>query len=121
MASYFRQVPEFEYVNRSSDGKNIGDYTVVKNLFRRAKIRSDILENLAYFTKYKIQGDDRPDNVAFKVYGDETFDWIVLLSNNILDEETNPPSLNSESFPFTSSISKSFKSIKYGSKGFPDR
>ena len=88
MASYFRQVPEFEYVNRSSDGKSIGDFTVVKNLFKRVKIREDILKNLAYFTQYQIEGDDRPDNVAFKVYGDETFDWVVLLSNNITNVQT---------------------------------
>ena len=88
MASYFRQVPEFEYVNRSSDGKNIGDFTVVKNLFKRVKIREDILKNLAYFTQYQIEGDDRPDNVAFKVYGDETLDWVVLLSNNITNVQT---------------------------------
>ena len=88
MASYFRQVPEFEYVNRTSDGKNIGDFTVVKNLFKRVKIREDILKNLAYFTRYQIEGDDRPDNVAFKVYGDETFDWVVLLSNNITNVQT---------------------------------
>ena len=88
MASYFRQVPEFEYVNRTSDGKNIGDFTVVKNLFKRVKIREDILKNLAYFTQYQIEGDDRPDNVAFKVYGDETFDWVVLLSNNITNVQT---------------------------------
>ena len=66
MASYFRQVPDFDYVNRDSDGKSIGDYQVVKNLFKRVKIRPDILENLAYFTQYKISGDDRPDIVALK-------------------------------------------------------
>ena len=91
MASYFRQVPDFDYVNRDSDGKNIGDYQVVKNLFKRVKIRPDILENLAYFTQYKIQGDDRPDNVAFEIYGDESFDWLVLLSNNIMNIQTEWP------------------------------
>ena len=64
MASYFRQVPDFDYVSRDADGKSIGDYTRVKNLFKRVEIRQDILKNLAYFTQYKIQGDDRPDNVA---------------------------------------------------------
>ena len=88
MASYFRQVPDFDYVNRDSDGKSIGDYQVVKNLFKRVKIRQDILENLAYFTQYKITGDDRPDNVAFEIYGDESFDWLVLLSNNIMSIQT---------------------------------
>ena len=97
MASYFRQVPDFDYVNRDSDGKSIGDYQVVKNLFKRAKIRQDILENVAYFTKYQIIGDDRPDNVAFKIYGDETLDWIVLLSNNIINIQNEWP-MNQSSF-----------------------
>ena len=91
MASYFRQVPDFDYVNRDSDGKSIGDYQIVKNLFKRAKIRPDILENVAYFTKYQIVGDDRPDNVAFEIYGDETLDWIVLLSNNIINIQNEWP------------------------------
>ena len=97
MASYFRQVPDFDYVNRDSDGKSIGDYQVVKNLFKRAKIRHDILENVAYFTKYQIIGDDRPDNVAFEIYGDETLDWIVLLSNNIINIQNEWP-MNQSSF-----------------------
>ena len=91
MASYFRKVPDFDYVNRDSDGKNIGDYQVVKNLFKRVKIRPDILENLAYFTQYRISGDDRPDNVAFEIYGDESFDWLVMLANNIMNVQTEWP------------------------------
>ena len=91
MASYFRQVPDFDYVNRDSDGKSIGDYQVVKNLFKRVKIRQDILENLAYFTQYRISGDDRPDNVAFEIYGDESFDWLVMLANNIMNIQTEWP------------------------------
>jgi len=106
MASYFRQVPDFDYVNRDSDGKSIGDYQVVKNLFKRIKIRQDILQNLAYFTQYKIQGDDRPDNVAFEIYEDETLDWVVLLSNNILNVQTE--------WPLTQAAFNEFLIKKYG-------
>ena len=106
MASYFRQVPDFDYVNRDSDGKNIGDYQVVKNLFKRVKIRQDILQNLAYFTQYKIQGDDRPDNIAFEIYEDETLDWVVLLSNNILNVQTE--------WPLTQAAFNDFLIKKYG-------
>ena len=106
MASYFRQVPDFNYVNRDSDGKSIGDYQVVKNLFKRIKIREDILQNLAYFTQYKIQGDDRPDNVAFEIYEDETLDWVVLLSNNILNVQTE--------WPLTQAAFNEFLIKKYG-------
>ena len=50
----------------------------VKNLFKRAKLREDIYANLAYFTKYQIIGDERPDNVAEKIYDDPTLDWVIL-------------------------------------------
>ena len=86
MPSYFRQVPNFEYISRTADTKNISEYTPVKNLFKRGKLKNDIFNDLTKFTKYKIIGDERPDNVASKVYGDSTLDWLVLLSNNIKTE-----------------------------------
>jgi hypothetical protein len=85
MSNYFRRVPNFEYISRNPNEKNISDYVPVKNLFKRGKLREDIFGNLAFFEKYSIIGDERPDNVAFKVYGDESLDWVVLISNNILN------------------------------------
>ena len=90
MPSYFRQVPDFEYVSRLPDAK-IGDYIQVKNLFKKGKLREDIFQNLAFFTKYKIRGNDRPDNVAYQVYNDSTLDWLVLLCNNIINIQTEWP------------------------------
>ena len=83
--NYFSQLPDFEYVNRTEDGKRISDYTKVKNLFKRGKLREDIFQDTTVFEQYQIQGDDRPDNVAQKVYGDSSLDWVVLLSNNIIN------------------------------------
>jgi len=91
MPSYFRQVPDFQYVNRTPDAQSISDYQTVKNLFKRGKLREDIFGNLSFFTKYKIVGDERPDNVAYKFYEDETLDWIILLANNILNVQTEWP------------------------------
>jgi hypothetical protein len=88
---YFRQVPNFEYVSRVAGEQNISNYVSVKNFFKRGKLREDIFGNLSYFTKYNIIGDERPDNVAYKNYGDSTLDWVVLLSNNILDIQTEWP------------------------------
>jgi len=88
---YFRKVPNFEYVSRNSDEKNIDDYVVVKNLFKRGKIREDIFENAVYFTKYAIIGDERPDNVSYKVYKDPKLDWVILLANNILNIQSEWP------------------------------
>ena len=89
--SYFRQVPNFEYVNRNAPAHDISNFITVKNLFKRGKIRSDIFGNLSYFTKYKIIGDERPDNIAFKEYEDSSLDWVVLLSNNILNVQSEWP------------------------------
>lgn len=90
MASYFRGIPNFDYVSRLPDAK-ISDYITVKNLFKRGKLREDIFGDLQYFTKYKIIGDERPDNVAYKMYKDETLDWVILLSNNIINIQTEWP------------------------------
>jgi hypothetical protein len=93
---YFRQVPDLDYVSRLPDSK-ISDYIRVKNLFRKGKIRDDIFENLSYFTKYEIEGNERPDEVAYKFYDDSTLDWIILLSNNILNIQTEWP-MDQQSF-----------------------
>ena len=90
MSSYFQRVPDLNYVSRLPDA-NIGDYIRVKNLFKKGKLREDIFQNLAFFEKYKIVGDDRPDNVAFEVYDDASLDWIVLLSNNVLNIQSEWP------------------------------
>ena len=84
MSNYFSQLPEFEYVSRLPDAR-ISDYIPVKNLFMRGKLREDIFQNASVFTKYKIKGDDRPDNVAFEVFGDANLDWLVLTCNNIIN------------------------------------
>ena len=89
--SYFRQVPDFEYVNRTKGNKDISNYINVKNLFKRGRIRPDIFGNVSFFTKYNIIGDDRPDNVAYKEYDDSSLDWIVLLSNNIQNVQDEWP------------------------------
>jgi len=94
---YFRNIPDLEYVNTTSDGRSISDYVTVKNLFKKGKLREDILQESTIFEKYTIQGNDRPDNVANEVYGDPTLDWVILLSNNILNVYNEWP-LDQESF-----------------------
>lgn len=91
MSNYFRQLPNLDYPSLLNDKSGSGDTVRVKNLFRRVKIREDYLSNLVLFTKYKIEGDDRPDNVAEKYYGTPDLDWVVLLANNIIDIKNDWP------------------------------
>ena len=88
---YFSNLGDFLYVNRTREGRGEGDYSLVKNLFKRAKLREDIYQDLTFFTKYDVLGDDRPDNVADLIYGDPTLDWVVLLSNNIVNVQSEWP------------------------------
>ena len=95
MSSYFSEVPNFEYVSRLPDAK-ISDYITVKNFFKRGFLREDIFQNLSFFTKYSISGNDRPDNVAFEVYQDSTLDWLVLMANNIVNIQNEWPISNAD-------------------------
>ena len=90
MSNYFSKVPDLDYVSRLPDSR-IGDYIKVKNIFKGVRLREDILQDLTVFEKYQIVGDDRPDNVAFIVYGDSKLDWLVLKCNNIINIQSEWP------------------------------
>lgn len=83
--AYFDLFPNVELPSFSSKRNSNYDTIVVKNLFKRGKVREDIFQSVAAFNKFRVVGDDRPDNVAFEIYGDEELDWVVLLSNNIIN------------------------------------
>ena len=95
MSDYFSKVPNFEYVSRLPNS-SIGDYVTVKNLFKKGALEEDILTNLALHTKYKIEGDDRPDNVAFDFYGNSNLDWLVLTCNNVVNIQSEWPLLQND-------------------------
>ena len=88
---FFRYVPDFDYVSRLSKAQNISDYVRVKNLFKRTRISEQVFNDLTYFTKYQIISDERPDNVAFKIYGDSNLDWLILIANNIINLQQEWP------------------------------
>ena len=83
--NYFDLFPDVELPSFSDKRSSHKDFVKVKNLFKRGKIREDLFGNLIAFSKYTILGDDRPDNVAHKIYENQNLDWVVLLSNNIIN------------------------------------
>ena len=68
---YFRELPDVAYQNFLSDSLSSQSYIVVKNLFRRNKIRDDLEGVFTVFDKYEIQEGARPDNIAKELYGDD--------------------------------------------------
>ena len=95
--NYFKYIPDFDYVSRLPKAQSISDYLRVKNLFKRTKISQTVFNDLTYFTKYQIIADERPDNVAYKVYGDSNLDWMVMLANNVTNLQNEWP-LEEQSF-----------------------
>ena len=112
MSNYFKQLPNFDYISRINERRSNRDYLEVKNLFRRPIIREDIFTDFMSFTKYKIEGDERPDQVAYNVYGDEDLDWIVLLANNIINVR--------DEWPMSQGDFNNYLSEKYGDTGGVD-
>jgi len=105
MSQYFRKLPNLNYPSLLKTRESNTDFVQTKNLFRRVKVREDLFANFMQFDKYKIVGDERPDNVAQKVYDNDDLDWIVLISNNIVD-------LNNE-WPLTQFQLNEFLNDKY--------
>ena len=82
--SYFRQLPDLDYPSLANDRNSVYDYQIVKNIFKRAVLRDDIFDDVTTFTKYSVEGDERPDQVADKFYNDSGLDWVILTTNNIV-------------------------------------
>ena len=91
MSNYFNRLPNLEYPSLLKTRRTNSDTIRVKNLFRRVKIREDLFSNLTEFDKYQIHGDDRPDTVAEEIYGNPNLDWVILMSNNIIDLKNEWP------------------------------
>lgn len=81
---YFSYLPNLEYQSFLVDKTSERDYLLVKNLFRRVKLRDDLYNSFTAFTKYEIPDGYRPDNVAEELYGKANYDWIVLITANII-------------------------------------
>ena len=82
--SYFRQVPRLDYPSLTNDRQSAYDFQTVKNLFKRAVMRDDVFNQVIAFEKYSVQGDERPDQIAYDFYGDSGLDWVILTTNNMI-------------------------------------
>ena len=89
--SYFRELPNLEYQSFLSSRKGSDDYLLVKNIFRRVKLRDDLQNVFTIFNKYQIQEGARPDTVAEELYGSSQYDWVVLIGANIINVRNEWP------------------------------
>ena len=60
-------------------------YKLLPNILKRVKLRSGIRSGAFMFDNYDVADGERPEDIAFKLYGDPELHWIVLMTNNITD------------------------------------
>ena len=98
---YFRELPNLLYQSFLPDKKSSLDYTEVKNLFRRTKLRDDLQNVFTLFDKYEIPDEFRPETVAEEFYGNDELDWVVLTTAGIVNVRNEWPLNNRDIFNYS--------------------
>jgi hypothetical protein len=102
MAFYFKEFPTVNYdIDKSNQS------LLLTNLTLRFRILDVLKDRGVVFYNYDVKDSDRPDIIAEKLYGDGTLDWIILLTNDIVDPYYD--------WPLTQSNLENFITTKYGS------
>jgi len=60
-------------------------YKLLPNILRRVKLRAGIRAGSFLFDNYDVVDGERPEDVAFKIYGDAELHWVILMTNNVTD------------------------------------
>ena len=98
--SYFRELPNISYVSLLPNQNRSDERIEVKNLFKRAKLRTDVDQSITSFDFYLIEDNERPDIIAGKVYDNTELDWVILVTNNITSIRNQWPLSNNELYNY---------------------
>jgi hypothetical protein len=102
--TYFRELPNLEYQSFLPDSKSSDQYLIVKNLFRRVKLRDDLQNVFTVFDKYQIPDGSRPELVAQELYGSTQYDWVVIVSAGITRLRDQWPLSDKQIYDYAESI-----------------
>ena len=78
--SYFNKFPLMSY-----DIKGIKNYKLLPDILRRVKLRALIKSGGMLFEKYDVKEGEKPEDIAFKWFGDAELHWVILMTNNVTD------------------------------------
>ena len=78
--SYFSKFPLMAY-----DMAGNQQWKLLPNILRRVKLRSGIRSGSFLFDNYDVRDGERPEDIAFKWFGDPEYHWVILMTNNITD------------------------------------
>ena len=78
--SYFSKFPLITY-----DIKNNGNYKLLPDILRRVKQRNVSASGQFIFDTYDVRNGEKPEDIAYKWFGDAQLHWVILMTNNITD------------------------------------
>jgi len=78
--SYFSKFPNIAY-----DIKGDSVRKLLPDILRRVKLRASIKSGGMLFDKYDVKEGEKPEDVAFKWFGDPELHWVILMTNNVTD------------------------------------
>ena len=78
--SYFDRFPMMVY-----DVKNNDNYKLLPDILRRVKQRNAVASGQFIFDTYDVRNGEKPEDIAFKWFGDAQLHWVILMTNNITD------------------------------------
>tara|TARA_B100001989_G_scaffold38670_1_gene23511 strand:+ start:2004 stop:2663 length:660 start_codon:yes stop_codon:yes gene_type:complete len=81
--AYFEELPNISQPSLLPQSNRVEDRIIVKNIFKRSKLRTDIDQAITGFNYYYVEENQRPDVLAQELYGDSELDWVILTTNNI--------------------------------------
>ena len=99
--SYFSRFPSMIY-----DMTNSGNYKLLPDILRRVKARTAVRQGRLLFDSYDVKNGEKPEDIAFKFYGDAELHWVVLMTNNVTDRFYQ--------WPMTQPQFEAFLADKYG-------
>lgn len=83
---YFSILPDIQYDNKPIKYPfSESDYTIAKNFFRRFVLSDQLFDYAVFFEKYIITDKDRLDLLAEKFYKSPFYDWVIILTNNMVN------------------------------------
>ena len=101
MASYFSYLPNIYVAEGMGDDENFR-YTLVKNIFRRVRVKDRIKDYVTLTEAYYISDFDTPATLAQDFYGSTQYDWVILIVNNIIDFYEQWPKTDTELMKYVS-------------------
>ena len=89
---FFSKLPNIEYDKKPvSFPLSEQHYILAKNFFRRTSFIKNSFPNVVYFNKYTMTDEDRLDLLSQRFYGSPNYDWVILLTNNIINTNYDLP------------------------------